>query len=101
MCCCGGVGEEDAVGGLPDGNLGDVADVEVARAASVVLQGEVTEAFTAVVGDEFEVAGEIGVEAGIEESNLRGGGEFEGADGSGVGDDGEETMLGGGHVGCG
>ena len=64
-----GVGEEDAVGGLPDGDFGDVADVEVAGAGAVVLQGEVAEALVAVGGEEFEVAGDVGVEGGVEEAD--------------------------------
>ncbi len=87
-------GQEDAVGGLPDGDLGDVGDTEVAGAGSVVLKGEVAESLTAVGGDELKITGEVGVEGGIEESYLGGEGELEGADGARVGDDGEEAALG-------
>ena len=90
--CWGSVREEDAVGGLPDGDFGDVAQFEFAGAGSVVLDGEVAEALVAVGVDELEVAGDVGVEGGVEEADGGGGGELEGADFAGVGDDGEEAL---------
>ena len=55
------------------------------------------EALVAVAGDELEVAGDVGVEGGVEEADFGGWGEFEGADVAGVGDDGEEVFFGGGY----
>ena len=99
--CCGGlgtfgVGEEDAVGGLPDGDFGDVRELEFAGAGAVVVDGEVAEALVAVGVDELEVAGDVGVEGGVEEADGGGGGELEGADFACVGDDGDEGALVGG-----
>ena len=56
------------------------------------------EALAAVVGEELEVAVDVGLEGGVEEADVGGGGKFEGADGSGVGDYGDEALLGGGLV---
>ena len=50
-----GIREEDAVGGFPDGDFGDVGDAEVALAGAAVEQGEVAEALAAVVGEQLEV----------------------------------------------
>ena len=91
-----GIGEEDAVGGLPDGDFGDVADVELAGAGAVVLQGQVAQALVAGAGEQLQVAGDVGVEVGVEQADLGGGREFEGADFAGVGDDGDEALLDGG-----
>ena len=102
-----GVGEEDAVGGLPDGDLGEVGDTEVAAAAggAFVEEGEVAEAAAAAPVEELEVVGEVGAEGEVEEADGGGGGELEGADGSclgaGVGGDGEEVSLGHGGGGGG
>ncbi len=46
-----------------------------------------------MLAEQFEVAGEIGVEAGVEEADLCGRGEFDGANGAGVGDDGQEALF--------
>ena len=91
------IGEKDAVGGLPDGDLGDVGDAEVAAAAGsvggAIEEGEVAEALVAGASEEFQVAGDVGVEGGVEQDDGGGGGEFEGADGAGVGDYGEEATV--------
>ena len=56
------------------------------------------EALAAVVGEELEVAVDVSLEGGVKQANVGGGGKLEGADGSGVGDYGDETLLGGGLV---
>ena len=100
-----GVGEEDPVGGFPDGDLGDVADAEVALACAAVWrtiqQSKVAEALAAVVGEQLEVAVDVGFERVVEQADGDGGGELEGAGGAGVGDDGEEAAVGLGFVGVG
>ena len=53
------------------------------------------EALVAGAGEEFEVAGDVGVEGGVEEGDGDGGGEFEGADLAGVGDDSDVAAVGG------
>ncbi len=73
------------MGVLGDGDLG---------AAGVGGLGEGLDEALGGAGDELEVTGEVGVECGVEEADLRGGREFEGADCTGVGDDGEEALLG-------
>ena len=89
-----GIGEEDAVGGFPDGDFGDVGDAEVALAGAAIEQGEVAEALAAVVGEQLEVAVDVALEGGVKELDGDGGGELEGAGGAGVRDDGEETAVG-------
>ena len=52
------------------------------------------EALVAGVRDELEVAGDVGVEGGVDEGDGDALGELDGADLAGVGDDGEEAVLG-------
>ncbi len=89
----GCVGEEDAVGGLPDGDLREVGDLQAAGAGSYIGEGKATQALVAVGVEELEIVVDVGVEGGIEEAYLGGAGELEGANGAGVGDDGEEGPL--------
>ena len=95
----GGFGEDDAVGGFPDGDFADVADVELARAAAEGVEGEMAEAGGVVGAEEFEVAVELGLEAGVERAHAKGGGELDDADCAAGGDDGEVEAVGDGVVG--
>ena len=63
-----------------------------------VFEGEVAEALGAGGVEELEVAVDVLLEGGVEEMDGGGGGDFEGAGVSGVGDDGEVEALGLGRV---
>jgi len=89
-----GVGEEDAVGGLPDGDLGEVGDAEVAAAAggAFVEEGEVAEAAAAAPVEELEVVGEVGEEVSLGHGGGGGGAVGgRGSVGGGVGVDGADV----------
>jgi hypothetical protein len=53
----------------------------------------VAEALVAGAGEEFEVAGDVSVQGGVEQGDGDVLCQFEGADLAGVGDDGEEALL--------
>ena len=88
-----GIGEENAVGGFPDGDFADVTDVKLAGSAAVVLQREVAKTLVARAGEQLQVAGDVGVQVGVEQADLSSGGEFHGADFTGLADDGDDAFL--------
>ena len=97
--CGGGIGEEDAVGGLPDRDLGEEGDAKIARSGASVGERQVAKAFVAIAVQEFEVGIEVGAQGCVEEANDSSGGELEGSGGAGVGEDGEEATIEEGSAG--
>ena len=97
------LGEDEAVSGFPDGHFADVADAELALAGTEGVEGEMAEAGGVVGAEEFKIAVELALEAGVEGADAEGGGELDDADGAGGGDHGEvgAFLNGWGVVGVG
>jgi hypothetical protein len=87
--CCFLTGENDAVGGLPDGHFADVADVEIAIAGASGGEGHAANILIAGRGDEAEVAADFQFKIAVENADGGGGIQVDAADFTGVGDEGD------------
>ena len=88
------VGEENAVGGLPDGDFREVGEAELAGAGAGVIEGDAADGLVAVGVEQLEVLGEVVVGGGVEEADGESGGHLEDADFAGVGGYGDEAGFG-------
>ena len=91
--------QDDAIGGFPDGNFADVADVELAIARAFGGEGHAAEILLAHGGEEVKILAYFVGEVGLGELDSDGGSEFDAADFAGIADDGGEVDFEGGAAG--
>ena len=95
----GFAGQDDAIGGFPDGDFADVADVELAIACAFGGEGHAAEILLAHGGEQVKILADFVGEVGLGELDGDGGSELDAADFARIADDGGEVNFEGGAAG--